>query len=108
MLMEKSRNVEFLRKIDERGYPAEYLLSRIRGRRAQMIADWRPLILTDSPADRLAFTRYAGILTDDYPEAIRLYLLKEFAWVYSQMNRTLREIFQPFFLILNSIPYLFA
>jgi hypothetical protein len=99
--MEKSRNVEFLRKIDDRGYPADYLLSRIRGRRAQLIADWRPLVLSDSPADRLAFTRYGSIVTDDYPEGIRLYLLKELVWVYCRMNRTLREIFRPFFLYIE-------
>jgi len=93
--------VEFLRKIDDRGYPTEYLLSRIRGRRALLIADWRALVLSDSPVDRLAFTRYGSILTGDYPEGIRRYLLKEFGWVYSQMNRTLREIFQPFFLYIE-------
>src|SRR5208282_4010036 len=98
MSMGKSRNVEFLRKIDDRGYPTEYLLSRIRGRRAHLIADWRPLVMSASPVDRLALTRYGSIMTDDYPEAIRQYLLKEFGWVYSQMNRTLRKIFRPFFL----------
>ena len=99
--MGKSRNVEFLRKIEDRGYPTEYLLSRIRGRRAMLIADWRPLVLSDSPADRLAFTRYGSIVTDDYPVGLRRYLLKEFGWVYSQMNRTLREIFRPFFLYME-------
>ncbi len=96
--MGKSWNAEFLRKTDDRGYPTEYLLSRIRGRRAHLIADWRPLVLSDSPVDSLALTRYGSIMTDDYPEAIRQYLLKEFGWVYSQMNRTLRKIFRPFFL----------
>ncbi|HXW68605.1 MAG TPA: V-type ATPase subunit [Dissulfurispiraceae bacterium] len=96
--MGKSRNVEFLRKTDDRGYPTEYLLSRIRGRRAHLIADWRSLVLSDSPVESLALTRYGSIMTDNYPEAIRQYLLKDFGWVYSQMNRTLREIFRPFFL----------
>src|SRR5208282_6601518 len=75
------------------------------GRRAHLIADWRPLVLSESPVDRLAFTRYGSIMTDDYPEGIRRYLLKEFEWVYSRMNRTLREIFRPFFLYveLNTI-----
>src|SRR5208282_2998542 len=98
MSMGKSWNAEFLRKTDDRGYPTEYLLSRIRGRRAHLIADWRPLVLSDSPVDSLALTRYGSIMTDDYPAAIRQYLLKEFGWVYSQMNRTLRKIFRPFFL----------
>jgi hypothetical protein len=96
--MGKSRNVEFLRKIDDWGYPTEYLLSRIRGRRTHLIADWRPLVLSASPVDRLASTRYGGIITDDYPEGIRRYLMQEFGWVYSQMNSSLREIFRPFFL----------
>ena len=103
--MGKSRNVEFLRKICDRGYPTDYLLSRIRGRRAELIADWRPLVVSPSPVESLAFTRYGSIMTDAYPEDIRRYLLKEFGWVYSQMDRTLRDIFRPFFLYveLNTI-----
>jgi len=99
--MGKSRNVEFLRKTEDKGYPTEYLLSRVRGRRAMLIADWSPLVLSESPADHLAFTRYCNIATNDYPVGIRRYLLKEFGWVYSQMNRTLREIFLPFFLYME-------
>ena len=96
--MGKSRNAEFLRKIEDRGYPADYLLARIRGRRAHLITDWRPIILGGLSPGRIASARYGSIISDDYPEGIQEQLLKEFGWVYSLMNGALRQIFGPFFL----------
>lgn len=95
--MRKSRDTELLRRVEDRGYPTEYLFSRIRGRRSYLITDWKPLALGASPPDFLP-SRYGDIMTDDYPEGIWRYLLKEFGWVYFQMNRALWEIFWPFFL----------
>ena len=43
--------MELLRPLEDRGYPAEYLLSRIRGRRSRLIVDWRPLIYEAAPMD---------------------------------------------------------
>ncbi|MBF0559321.1 MAG: V-type ATPase subunit [Nitrospirae bacterium] len=96
--MGKSRNAEFLRKIDDRGYPVDYLLARIRGRRSHLIKDWRPLILGSVSPGHMASARYGSIISDDYPEAIQEHLLKEFGWVYSLMNGALRQVFSPFFL----------
>lgn len=90
--------MELLRRVEDRGYPAEYLLSRIRGRRTYLITDWKSLVLSASPLECLSSARYGDIMADDYPEGIWRYLLKEFGWVYLQMNRALREIFWPFFL----------
>lgn len=96
--MGKSQNAEFLRKIEDRGYPVDYLLARLRGRRAHLITDWRPLVLSGESPGRIASTRYGSIISDDYPEGIQAHLLKEFGWVYSLMNGALRQIFGPFFL----------
>jgi vacuolar-type H+-ATPase subunit C/Vma6 len=90
--------MELLRHCEDRGYPVEYLLSRIRGRRSRLIADWRPLVYDAAPMDYLASARYHGFVKDRSPEGISRCLLKEYRWVYSQMNHGLREIFRPFFL----------
>lgn len=90
--------MELLRHLEDRGYPVEYLLSRIRGRRSRLINDWRPLIYDAAPMDYLASARYQGFVRDRSPEGIWRSLLMEYRWVYSQMNGQLREIFKPFFL----------
>lgn len=90
--------MELLRRVEDRGYPAEYLLSRIRGRRTYLITDWKPLVMSASPPDHLPSARYGDIMADDYPEGVWRSLLKEFGWVYFRMNRALLEIFRPFFM----------
>jgi vacuolar-type H+-ATPase subunit C/Vma6 len=90
--------MELLRHLEDRGYPVEYLLSRIRGRRSRLIDDWRPLIYDAAPMDYLASARYQGFVRDRSPEGVWRSLLREYRWVYAQMNHALREIFQPFFL----------
>jgi vacuolar-type H+-ATPase subunit C/Vma6 len=90
--------VELLQQREDRGYPVEYLLSRIRGRRSRLITDWRGLAFDISPFDHLASGKYGGILKDKAPEGIWRNLVKEYRWAYVQMNGRLREIFSPFFL----------
>jgi len=68
--------MELLLKTEERYYPTDYLLSRVRGRRR----------------------KYRGLIADESPEGIWGRLLKEYQWVYLQMNRYLQVIFQPFFI----------
>jgi len=90
--------VELLDSPEDRGYPAEYLLSRIRGRRARLIMDWKPLILEGDPLEYLSSRRYLGFVAEKSPEGVWRQLMKEYRWIYSQMNRVLRDIFWPFFL----------
>ncbi|MGD1074834.1 MAG: V-type ATPase subunit [Thermodesulfovibrionales bacterium] len=90
--------MQLLEDLEDRGFPTEYLLSRIRGRRAHLITDWRPLIADVSLLEYLSSSRYRGFVTDRSPDGIWKSLLREFRWVYSQMNRSLRGIFTPFFL----------
>ena len=66
------------------GFPTDYLLSRIRGRQAALIADWETEIARGAAPD----------LSD---ERIWGAFLAELAWLHVQMNRNLRETFAPLF-----------
>jgi len=90
--------VELLRTVEDEGYPADYLLSRVRGRKVLLIRDWNLLLSDTAPLEYLSTTRYGAVMTDNAPDAVWRYLLREFRWVYFQLNRRLREVFRPFFL----------
>ena len=90
--------MELLLSIEDRGYPAEYLISRIRGKRAGLISDWSPLFFDGTPTEFLASSRYRGFVTDRSPEGVWRDLMREYRRVYSLMNKRLRNIFRPFFL----------
>lgn len=89
--------MELLEESEEGGYPLEYLLSRIRGKRTSLIKDWEYLVRAENPLEALSSPRHrkAGF---DSADALWVLLLSEFRWVFSQMERTLRDIFRPFFL----------
>jgi hypothetical protein len=80
------------------GYPSDYLLSRIRGRRARFIQDWTPLVASPVPLEHLPEGHYQRVYGDRSTEGIWRALLIEYQWVYYQMNRRLSKIFGPFFL----------
>jgi hypothetical protein len=82
--------MELLRKLPDHGYPIEYLLSRIRGRRARLIRDWKPLLFDPALYESPPTVRAA--------DAAWRNLMTEYQWVYSQMNQGLRDIFFSFFL----------
>jgi vacuolar-type H+-ATPase subunit C/Vma6 len=79
-------------------YPSDYLLSRIRGRKARFIHDWTPLVAAPAPLERLPESHYQRISGNGSPEGIWRALLNEYRWVYYQMNSSLRSILGPFFL----------
>jgi len=87
-----------LQQPGDRGYPAEYLLTRIRGRRSRLISDWRPLVFEAAAQDFLSSGRYQGFVRERSAEGIWRNLLREYRWVYTQMNGKLRELFAPYFL----------
>lgn len=79
------------------GHPVEYLLSRIRGRRSRLIRSWGPLVYDMPPEDYLSSPSYRGFVRERTVEGVWRDLLREYQWVYEQMDGKLREIFQPFF-----------
>jgi vacuolar-type H+-ATPase subunit C/Vma6 len=90
--------MELLRKRPDPGYPVEYLLSRIRGRRSRLIRDWRPLLYDTGLYESLPAARTGGFQKDKRANAVWRDLLAEYQWVYSQMNQQLRDTFFSFFL----------
>ena len=82
----------------ERGYPVEYLLSRIRGRRSRLIRDWRTLVYDASPIEFLASAQYQGFVRERSAEGMWRALLLEYGWVFGQMEEEVRRVFAPYFL----------
>jgi vacuolar-type H+-ATPase subunit C/Vma6 len=90
--------MELLRDPEDRGYPTEYLLSRIRGRRAGLLKDWKTLLFDAAPLEALLSSRVRSGVVAVSPDAVWRRLMKEYRWVYGQMNERLRELFSLFFL----------
>ncbi|MDH4310068.1 MAG: V-type ATPase subunit [Gammaproteobacteria bacterium] len=76
--------IELLRDIASDGYPTDYLLARVRARRAALTAQWRAIHARGLPAE----------VTDD---AIWEGFLRELGWLRGQMNRRLRTSVDPVF-----------
>ena len=87
-----------LADLADKGYPADYLLSRIKGRRGQLIKDWQPLVFGAAPFESISFSHARGLIGIKSPDDVWRNLVQEFRWVYSQMNGMLRRIFYSFFL----------
>lgn len=83
---------------EEKGYPTPYLMARLRGRRIHFIQDWESILSAVKPFDALYTTPYGDLISEHAQEGIWNRFLKELQWVYSQMNRYLKDIFHPFFL----------
>ena len=81
-----------------RGYPVEYLLSRVRGRRSRLIRDWQALVHDATPLDHLASGRYQGFVHERSAEGMWKALLLEHRWVFMQMEEAVRRMFAPYVL----------
>jgi hypothetical protein len=90
--------MELLSKRLDPGYPIEYLLSRIKGRRSRLIRDWKPLLFDPALYELLPTGRTGGFHKDKTADAAWRNLMAEYQWVHSQMNQGLRDIFFSFFL----------
>src|SRR5512136_906202 len=76
--------MELLREIAADGFPTDYLLARIRGRRVALAARW-------------GAARAHGLPPGTTDAQIWEALLAEFEWLYAQMNRPLRQRLAPVF-----------
>jgi len=90
--------MELLCSPADRGYPADYLLARIKGRRSRLIKDWKRLTFDAGLFDASPPSIPDGLFKVKSPVSIGAELIREYRWVYEQMNRRLRGIFAPFFL----------
>jgi vacuolar-type H+-ATPase subunit C/Vma6 len=89
---------DLLRRGRRTGHPAEYLLSRIRGRRSRLIRDWRQLLAGTPPAEYLASPLYHGFVRERTLDGLWRSLLTEQDWVFGQMEEALRETLAPYLL----------
>lgn len=62
-----------------------------------MIAQWKQLIFETAVPDFLSSVRYQGFVRERSAESIWRNLIREYRWVYLQMNDQLRKLFRPFF-----------
>jgi len=90
--------MELLRNPADHGYPVEYLLSRIKGRRSRLIRDWRPLLFDPGQFESQPSLKTGGFQKDRSSDAVWRNLMGEYQWVHGQMNQELRDIFSPYFL----------
>lgn len=88
---------ESLASPPERGYPEDYLLSRIRGRRALLLRDWQAVTAARGSGGVFSTVLFRGPVDETPRELLWRRLAAEYAWVYSRMNEDLRGRFAPFF-----------
>jgi len=90
--------MKLLKNPADPGYPVEYLLSRIKGRRSRLTRDWRPFLFGPTQQVSQVSRAPSGAQKDRSSDAAWRNLMKEYQWVYSQMNAQLRAIFAFYFL----------
>ena len=83
-----------IRPVQE-GYPTEYLLARVRGRRAGIVTD---RLAPPGPLAVRAALQGRGAAPGVTAAQAREKMGREFRWAYLQMNQGVRETFAPFFL----------
>jgi len=83
------------------GVPLPYLLARIAGRRAFLVADWQQVLAAAEPLASLPPSPYRLAPEGGAEEGLWRGLQHEYAWVHRQMGRRLQVIFEPFFLPLE-------
>lgn len=94
--MSGKTGTELLEDPGKPGYPVDYLLSRVRARGSRLVSDWEPLLEEDM-GEYLSGRSLSGMGGDPLSLALWQRLVREFRWVYSQMNATVRGVFWPFF-----------
>lgn len=80
--------MQLLESVADRGYPLPYLCARLKARRNSLVRDWDAL--ASSPGASLP-------VGHPLAEDLQAGLLREYGWVYSQMNAGLRKTFLTYF-----------
>jgi len=86
----------------ESGYPGEYLVARIKGRRSNLIREWERLLFEPDLHGYLRTSGYGPLMDEHADEGVFKYLQKEYRWAWLQMNSELRNIFSPFFMYIET------
>ncbi len=86
-----------LQRIEEGGYPVEYLAARIIGRRCFLTTDWLPLLAAEDPLAAVPPGSFLAGSTDRTSEGIWKSLLAAYRWVYRQMDNNTGGDFEPYF-----------
>lgn len=79
------------------GFPAEYVYTRLRGRRAKLISNWKTLVYATESSEITASSRAPEFALERSVEGLWRALFREHGWVFHQMNEPLRRVFAPYF-----------
>lgn len=83
------------------GVPLTYLLARIMGRRAHLVADWPRVLAAAEPLAVLPPSPYRLAPEGGSEAGLWGGLQREFAWVHRQLGRNLQRALEPFSLPLE-------
>ncbi len=75
------------------GYPADYLVARLGGRRSLMVKNWEALLMDERPVLPARYSGQGGKPEDAIARALR----RELWWVARNMDAGLRDTFRPVF-----------
>lgn len=89
--------VELLRLPEGRGYPADYLQTRLRGRRCYLVSDWEGVLAAADPLAAVPASPWREPLPERSEGGMWRGALREFVWVYGQMEPGVRKSFAPLF-----------
>lgn len=89
--------MNILQSTERTGYPSEYLLARLSGRRAFFTKDWDSLLYSPDPYAALRGTRYAASVTPQTRGGVWETHFREHSWIYFQMDSGLRAVFHPYY-----------
>ncbi len=96
--MKKQNGKRLLAQPEDRGYPSDFLISRVRGRRARLIRNWKQLALEAMEPGRMPGAAVGGRVRGLSPDDSWKGLLREYRWIYARMDSEARRRFAPFFL----------
>jgi ATP synthase C subunit len=100
--------MELLRDIPTDGFPLEYLLARLKGRRRYLVDDWPAVLDAPEPLAAVPAAPYRPTPGHRSAEEVWQGMQRECAWVYGQLGPQLRARLAPFFLYLELRTLVFA